>query len=86
MKTIKFKENQEVKKGIIFLVFAVLCNLGVLAQTEFVIGNLKYTTTSSLTVSVSKNGTPTGNLVIPKTVQYKGKQYSVTSIGDEAFY
>ena len=61
MKTIKFKENQEVKKGIIFLVFAVLCNLGVLAQTEFVIGNLKYTTTTDSTVSVSKNETYLSN-------------------------
>ena len=85
MKTIKFKENHEVKKGIIFLVFALLCNMGVSAQTEFVIGNLKYTTTSSSTVSVSKNEIITGKLVIPETVKYKGTQYSVTSIGQSAF-
>ena len=84
MKTIKIKENQEVRKGIIFLVFALLCNLGVSADT-FTIGKLKYTTTSSSTVSVGKNGSPTGNIVIPKTVKYNGTQYSVTSIGNYAF-
>ena len=85
MKTIKFKENHEVIKGIIFLIFALLCSLNLSAQTEFVIGNLKYTTTSSSTVSVSKNEIITGKLVIPETVKYNGTQYSVTSIGESAF-
>ena len=85
MKTIKFKENHEVRKGIIFLIFALLCSLNLSAQTEFVIGNLKYTTTSSSTVSVSKNEIITGKLVIPETVKYNGTQYSVTSIGESAF-
>ena len=86
MKTIKFKENHEVRKGIIFLIFALLCSLNLSAQTEFVIGNLKYTMTSSSTVSVSKNEIITGKLVIPETVKYNGTQYSVTSIGNWAFW
>ena len=85
MKTIKFKKNHEVRKGFIFLVFAVLCNLAVSAQTTFTIGNLKYTTTTDSTVSVGKNGTPTGDLVIPESVEHEGTQYSVTSIGSSAF-
>ena len=85
MKTIKFKKNHEVRKGFIFLVFAVLCNLAVSAQTTFTIGNLKYTTTTDSTVSVGKNGTPTGDLVIPESVEHEGTQYSVTSIEDGAF-
>ena len=85
MKTIKFKENHEVRKGIIFLVFVLLCSLNLSAQTEFVIGNLKYTTTTDSTVSVGKNETPTGELVIPASVEYEGTQYSVTVIGWYAF-
>ena len=84
MKGTKFKPNHNVIKGIL-LVFVLLCSLGVSAQTTFTIGNLEYTTTSDSTVSVGKNGTPIGELVIPTNVEYEGTQYSVTSIGNDAF-
>lgn len=68
------------------LALAICCSIiNVSAQTSFTIGSLNYITTSNTTVSVSKNGTPTGELSIPASVIYKGKQYSVTSIREYAF-
>ena len=58
-----------------------------LPAQSFTIGNLKYTMTSesTVTVRVSEGKTLTGELVIPESVEYEGKQYSVTSIGKYAF-
>ena len=49
------------------------------AQTSFVQNNLKYTVTSSSTVSVAKDGIHqlSGALTIPSTVTYSGKTYTV---------
>ena len=85
METFRFKQSHNVAKGIFLLAFALMCSMSVSAQTSFTIGSLKYTTTSDTTVSVGKNGTPTGELIIPESVKYKGTQYSVTSIGESAF-
>lgn len=66
----------------------LLCSLAVSAQT-FEMDGLKYTILSStgLTVEVYKGSTqPTDNLIIPATVTYEETIYSVTSIGDRAFY
>ena len=63
---------------------------------DFSVNGIFYKTTSStdLTVSVTYKGSSsysysneyTGRVAIPQTVTYSGKTYSVTSIGDEAFY
>ena len=56
---------------------------------DFDIGHLSYTITSSTakTVGVRGNtGFNTDTLIIPPSVTYEGITYSVTSIGEEAFY
>ena len=86
METFRFKQSHDVARGIFLLAFTLMCSMSVSAQTSFTVGSLKYTTTSDTTVSVAKNGTPTGELIIPESVEHSGTQYSVTSIGDWAFY
>ena len=85
METFRFKQSHDVARGIFLLAFTLMCSMSVSAQTSFTIGSLKYTTTSDTTVSVAKNGTPTGELIIPESVEHSGTQYSVTSIGNHAF-
>ena len=84
MKKINLNKHN-VTKGIFLLVFTLLCNMGVSAQRTFTIGDLKYTTTSDSTVSVSKKVSIWWKLKIPASVEYAGTQYSVTSIGSNAF-
>ena len=38
-----------------------------------------------MTAEVGRNSGFGGEAIIPETVEYKGKQYSVTSIGRDAF-
>ena len=53
----------------------------------FNVDGIRYYITSNLTVEVtSKSPVYIGEIIIPKTVDYDGKTYSVTSIGDHAFY
>ena len=59
------------------------------AQTTFTVDNLKYTVTDDTANTVKLTGyetQPTGTLDIPATVSYNSTTYSVTSIGDQAFY
>ena len=59
------------------------------AADSFTIGNLNFTVNDDgESVSVSRNGSVEGELKISSTVTSPsdGKTYSVTSIGDEAFY
>ncbi|MDE5745264.1 MAG: hypothetical protein K2H84_06345, partial [Paramuribaculum sp.] len=54
------------------------------------IGNLVYNLNSEegtavVTGLVGGKEAASGDLVIPETVEYEGKKYSVTSIGEEAF-
>ena len=59
---------------------------------DFVVGGIYYNITSSTTpykVEVTNNGggnSYSGNVVIPQSVSYGGKTYSVTRIGNETFY
>ena len=77
------------KHKLLLSLLALFCLTGsnVWAQTTFVQGNLKYTVTSSSTVSVAKDGIHqlSGALTIPSTVTYSGKTYTVTSIPGYAF-
>jgi hypothetical protein len=53
---------------------------------EFVVNNLKYTTLTGNTVSVSKEyGATYSALVIPSSVTYDGVTYNVTEIGEYGF-
>ena len=55
--------------------------------SDFVVDGIRYKITGDNTVEVtSNNGQYAGNIVIPNKVSYDSKEYSVTSIGYEAFY
>ena len=64
-----------------------LCTLGAWAQSfNSADGKLKFTITGTNEVYVTKGTTePTGDLVIPASVENGGTTYSVTSIGNYAF-
>ena len=74
-------------KRLVLFICTLLCANVLLAQTEFIVGNLKYNVTSSNPPKVSvgqvDNTITTAN--IPATVIYDGTTYSVTSIGAQAF-
>ena len=62
---------------------------GAWAQTTFTVNNLKYTVTDAEAKTVRLTGYKTaltGALDIPATVSYNSTTYSVTSIGNNAFY
>ena len=72
----------------------LLCSVTASAH-DFVVGGIYYSITSSsdLTVAVTYRGNSysqysdeySGAVIIPSTVTYNSKTYSVTSIGNEAF-
>ena len=74
------------KQNNFFLCLFLLMQMLSFGQT-FEVGNLKYTVTSGTNVSVSKSdsGCPSGALTIPASISNNGTNYSVTSIGDNAF-
>jgi hypothetical protein len=55
------------------------------AQTSFDVDGVTYTTISSTTVSATGGASTLETLVIPETVTYQGKSYTVTDIGEGAF-
>ncbi len=71
----------------------LLCSITANAH-DFWVNGIYYDVTSNTEVSVTYRGNSynassneySGNVVIPSTVRYSGKEYSVTSIGDYAFY
>ena len=68
----------------ILLLFGAL--LFILPSKATLIDGLNYSLDdSNMTASVSENRGISGNLVIPASVEYNGKVYSVTSLGDWAF-
>ena len=80
--------RQIIKRLCLLTVLMSLC-ISVYSK-YFVVGGLKYQTTSSSTVEVSSNftngtGGYSGEVVIPETVEYDGINYNVTSIGISAF-
>ena len=74
-------------------IFALLCSVTATAH-DFEVDGIYYNFTSSRTVEVTYKGEKyysyddeyTGSVVIPASVSYNGKNYSVTSIGSSAFY
>lgn len=72
-------------RRIIFTLLILPTVLTSAAQKSFGVDGVTYVTTSSSTVSVT-GGVPTlTSLVIPETVTFEGKSYTVTEIGDNAF-
>lgn len=75
------------KKLILLLTFA-FSSIVSIAQTQFYLDGLVYEilSESDKTVEVHDCDNSIGEVSIPETVSYNGKDYSVLSIGDEAFF
>ena len=72
----------------LFLSLAVLLSLPMLA-VEIKIAGINYdldTEAKQATVIENSNDKYSGKVVIPKSVEHEGTTYSVTSIGDDAFF
>ena len=74
-------------KRLALFICTLLCANVLLAQTEFIVGNLKYNVSSSNPpeVAVGAADTTITTANIPETVTYQGTTYSVTSIRERAF-
>ena len=75
-------------KRLLLFICTLLCANVLLAQTRFWVGNLQYevTSTNPAEVMVYDANLTITTANIPATVSYSGITYSVTSIGDYAFY
>ena len=76
-------------KKLFFLIFSVSLSISAWAY-DFEIGGIYYDITSPTTVCVTHNdnieGTYSGDVVIPETVNHGDIDYVVSSIGEGAFY
>lgn len=72
-------------RRIIFTLLILPAVLTSAAQTSFDVDGVTYTTISSTTVSATGGASTLETLVIPETVTYQGKSYTVTDIGEGAF-
>ena len=90
------KLNNKLMKTIktwLFTIAVLLCSITANAH-DFVVNGIYYSITSNTTVCVTYRGSYyysysneySGNVAIPSTVTYSGKEYSVTHIGFYAFY
>ena len=79
--------TQFLKKKLFFIF--ILCASNTLFSQTFFDNGIKYSVTSAtepLTVQVANYNDFYGDAIIPNTVTYSSKNFSVTSIGDTAFY
>ena len=77
------------KQKILSFICLLLTTISLSASaTTFNVGGINYDIISEeeQTVQVGDNSGFSGEAVIPESVEYGGKQYSVTSIGEGAFY
>ena len=72
-------------KRLLFLIIIVFASVLMACGDTFTYNGIKYVTTSSNTVGVTKSNC-SGDISIPENVVYKGKTYSVTTIDNNAFY
>ena len=74
-------------KRLVLFICTFLCANVLLAQTEFIVGNLKYKVNASNQQEVGVYAADTTIITanIPETVTYQGTTYSVTSIVNYAF-
>ena len=75
-------------KRLLLLICTLLCANVLLAQTTFWVDSLQYKVTSTNPAEVEVYDTKSSitTAIIPSTVTYQGTDYSVTSIGNSAFY
>ena len=69
----------------LFLSLAVLLSLPMLA-VEIEIDGINYNLNAETKQATVIRGYYSGEVVIPESVEHEGSAYSVTSIGDEAFF
>ena len=72
-------------KKVLVLLCTILCANVLLAQTEFMVGELLYKVTNSNEVIVKDCVPVATSIIIPTTVSNSGTTYTVTSIGERAF-
>ncbi len=73
----------------LFVALFALCCMVANAQTTATVDGITYefiTEAKHATVIERESGSYRGNIVIPETVEYNGAVYSVTAIGNKAFY
>ena len=78
----------KILKTFILVTICLFCSLSASAY-DFIVGDIYYTIISNtdFTVAVTDGYSKySGNITIPGTITYNEKTYSVTSIGDKAFY
>ena len=68
--------------GALFSLFAMVQSF---ADDEFTVDGIKYGTLGNNCEVIGNSGI-SGSIVIPETVTYQEKTYTVTSVGDFAFY
>ena len=75
-------------KKLMMILCTILCANILAAQIQFTSGGLKYEVIDNNSVRVVQQNSSdiSGSVVIPSTVTYNGTTYSVTSIGNSAFY
>ena len=72
----------------LLFILALLANGIVSSANPMVVGGVAYTAVTDSTVAVTaiEGFSYYGKLTIPETINYENSQYSVVTIGDEAFY
>ena len=77
-------------KKLLSLCLLLLTTIAGWAQTEFTVGNFKYTVTDDekhyVSIAKADEATFTSALVIPSSVTYEAVTYAVTSVGASGFY
>ena len=80
------KNILQAKKALLAL-FVLLMPLLASAQVKVVIDGICYNLVpKAKQAEVTSGGDYFGSITIPATVSYEGREYSVTSIGDDAFF
>ena len=80
-KTMKTSYNARV----LAILTAVVLSTASVFAAEFEVRGIKYFTSSDTEVYVA-GSIINGNIVIPETVSYDGKTYTVVGVGENAFY
>ena len=75
------------KLNLLFTALLLLCCVGTAKAEEVTIDGIRYdVVTKAKLAKVIQGGNYFGDIVIPETIEYNGVNYSVTSIGDYAFW
>ena len=75
------------KLNLLFTALLLMCCVGTAKAEEVNIDGIKYDViTKAKQATVISGGNYSGNIVIPNEITYNNVTYSVTSIGEKAFY